>query len=550
MSTDPIDPIDDLFEVCPTALWLEDFTALMARLEALRRSGVTDLRAWIAQHPGFPGEALSLIRVRRVNAAALALHRAADVSELLRLRNVFEPESFDVFADELIALWDGARRYCGETATRTLDGTRLFVRLELSVGGEPPDWSCVVISVQDISERVHAEARLREAQAAQAEAERDARQQQSQKLEGLGVLAGGIAHDFNNLLVSILGNAGLALLKLPSDSPTRDRIEDIETAARQAAELCRQLLAYSGQGHLETHSLDVPRLIREVTDLLVVSMPSNVLLNLDLPETLPAISADPSQIQQVMMNLLTNAAEAIGDDSGVVRVTTRERRLGRSDLDALGAAAEVSGGRFVEIVVAESGCGMDAATRARVFEPFFTTKYAGRGLGLAAVGGIIEAHRGALSVESEPGAGSVFRVLLPVQQFNVAPPPSDSTPETHTPVVLVVDDEDTVRSVTREVLEHFGFQVVEASDGFEAIDIFLTREIDVVVLDLTMPRLNGEETFRELQRIRPDVRVVLASGYSEKRISSQFAGRGIAAFMQKPWSPQVLVERVRAALVP
>ncbi|MFO0948533.1 MAG: PAS domain S-box protein [Planctomycetota bacterium] len=377
--------------------------------------------------------------------------------------------------------------------------------------------------------------------------------QQTQKLESLGVLAGGIAHDFNNLLVGILGNAGLALLEMSPTSPARNTIANIETAARRAAELCRQLLAYSGKGKFLVEPLNLTELVEEMSHLLEVSIAKNVVLKFKLDRQLPAVNADATQMRQIVMNLITNASEAIGEKSGVVNIVTGVQECDRNYLRETYLDKDVQEGTYVFLEVSDTGCGMDKKTLAKIFDPFFTTKFTGRGLGLAAVLGIVRSHKGAVKVYSEPDKGTTFKLLLPAM-VRVSPPQSlpveKAAVQIATGTVLVADDEPTVREVASRALQKTGLQVIAVPDGRSAIDAFRQRadDIDLVILDMTMPRLGGEETFRELRKIRKDVRVILTSGYNEHEAMVGFQGKGLAGFIQKPWHPAQLMELVTRCL--
>ncbi len=375
---------------------------------------------------------------------------------------------------------------------------------------------------------------------------------ETQKLESLGLLAGGIAHDFNNLLVGILGNAGLALEELSATSPAREAVQDIETAARRAADLARQLLAYSGRGRFLVEPIDLAELVQEMVHLLHASIPKNVIIKLDFVYRPAIIKADVVQIRQVVMNLVTNAAEAIGTRSGVITVATGAMNCDRAYLLNTFGSEDLQPGDYVYLEVSDTGCGMDEATLARIFDPFFSTKFAGRGLGLAATLGIVRGHKGAIRVYSEPGRGTTFKLLFPATDASLGiKPPERTADEEVTGTVLVVDDEEWVRAVARRVLERVGFRVMTASDGLEGVRVYRENvdEVDVVLLDMTMPHLNGEETFREMRRVKRDVRVILSSGYNEQEAVGRFAGRGLAGFIQKPYSPSELVELIRRTLL-
>ncbi len=375
----------------------------------------------------------------------------------------------------------------------------------------------------------------------------------AQKLESLGVLAGGIAHDFNNLLVGILGNAGMALQSLPPDSPARESLKDVEAAALRAAELTHQLLAYAGKGQFVVESVVLTGLVEEMANLLGTAVSRSARILFEFPPSLPPVEADATQLRQVVMNLITNAAEAIGTSTGTIIVRTGLLDADRGYLGECQLGAPLPEGRYAFLEVEDDGHGMHPATQARIFDPFFTTKFTGRGLGLAAVMGIVRAHRGAIRVTSAPGRGTTMRVLLPCPDTVaavVAPPPA--VPVAQEPAragtVLVVDDEETVRKVARRVLQASGFTVKVADGGLEAIR--LLREaplaVDVVLLDLTMPDMSGAVTLQELRRIRADLCVVLSSGYAEEEAVPGVEG-AVSGFIQKPYRPADLIEAIRRA---
>lgn len=369
----------------------------------------------------------------------------------------------------------------------------------------------------------------------------------AQKLESLGVLAGGIAHDFNNLLVGIMGNVGLALKENQVTAGLRRYLEDIERASQRAADLTRQMLAYSGKGHLVTERFDMTEVVEEMGRLVGAAIPKNVVLKYHMSRELPAVEGDPVQIRQVVMNLILNAAEAIGERSGVVSIATGQMLVDAAYLQGAYLNQELPAGNYIYLEVSDTGCGMDASTLARIFDPFFTTKFTGRGLGLAAVLGIVRSHRGTVKVYSEVNKGSTFKILLPATRTGTEPliSPENATPAWRgSGTVLVVDDEPTVRVVAKRILEQQGFEVIVAKDGQEGVDLFAqnAEKVALVLLDMTMPKLSGEEAYREIRRVRSDVPVVLSSGYNEQDATERFAGKGLAAFLQKPYSPTDLLE--------
>jgi PAS domain S-box-containing protein len=393
-----------------------------------------------------------------------------------------------------------------------------------------------------------------ESRAAEAERVRlEQRMQQAQKLESLGVLAGGIAHDFNNLLTPILGDASLALADLASDSPLRSRMERIVTAAQRAAVLTRQMLAYAGTESLHAETLDLTRVVREMAQLIESAATRKAVLEYDLADELPPIQGDSAQISQVAMNLVSNASEALGDGTGRITVRTGHLEVDRAMLSHAFPAGDLHEGTYAYLEVTDTGEGMDARTRARVFDPFFSTRFTGRGLGLAAVLGILRAHRGAVEVDSAPGLGTRVRALFPrwdgTSWNGISSTPSDGSWR-GSGLVLVVDDDEAVRALASDTLERAGFDVLVAADGARAVEIFEERGADIraVLLDRTMPGVGGEETFERIRGIRPEVPVVLVSGYSERSASERFVGKGLAGFLQKPFLPSMLVGAIREAL--
>ena len=446
---------------------------------------------------------------------------------------------------------EGAPRSC-EVVLRREDGVTFPARLD-SVPVRGSDGIAVVrMAVSDISERKRAE---------QERLEMERRLLHAQKLESLGVLAGGIAHDFNNLLTAITGNLALALAHLSPASAARERMEEAVRATKRAAELTRQLLAYSGRGRFVLEDLDLSEAVEENAHMLRAAIPGTVTLSLHLGKPLLAIAADAAQIQQIVMNLITNAAESIGDRTGVVTLSTGVGAFDAAYLRRGRVAEAPAPGQFVWLEVTDTGSGMDTATQQRLFDPFFTTKFTGRGLGMSAVLGIVKGHRGTLIVDSQAGEGTAIRVLFPPSEtprpakgstvHALGESPYEEKPSAVLGTILVVDDEDVVRDVCAQMVEFLGFRVLRAANGEEAVTVFRahSREIVGVILDLTMPQMDGVAAFEALRRIQPDVNVILSSGYDEQEATERFAGRGLACFLQKPYELDTLkarLERVRA----
>ncbi|MBI2425839.1 MAG: response regulator [Candidatus Hydrogenedentes bacterium] len=414
---------------------------------------------------------------------------------------------------------------CRDEAIRWPDGR--IVRLEIATN--------ITARKQAEEERLHLERQV----------------QHAQKLESLGVLAGGIAHDFNNILVSILGYADLALQDLGNGGPAWEKVKEIEKGARRAAELATQMLAYSGRGRFEIAAIDVSEFVREMAKLLEVSISKKATLNYELAPGLPAIEGDATQIRQVIMNLITNASDALGTAGGVI--TLRTGMLPAAPRQDAGTEAR---GQCVYVDVADTGCGMDPATLERIFEPFFTTKFTGRGLGMAAVQGIVRGHQGSIECQSTPGAGTCFRLCFPasgkagVRIGHLPMPENGAEGWRGSGTVLLVDDEASVRELCGMMLGRLGFQVIAASNGLEAVEALKAHreEIVCVILDLTMPQMDGEECFQALRLLRADLPVIMSSGYSEDDVTQRLLSQGVTGFIQKPYLCAALRDKVRAVL--
>jgi len=466
--------------------------------------------------------------------------------ELLRMtaRDINAPESVEGFKSRLRRQL-AAKRSHFEGVHVTEDGRHVPVDINTSLidyGGK----AAVLTVARDITRRKRAERERRRL---------EEQVQQAQKLESLGVLAGGIAHDFNNLLMGVLGNADLAIDKIRPDSPAFADIEEIMKTSRHASDLCRQLLAYSGRGKFVVEPVDIGRLVKEMTDLLEVSISKRASLKYEFAGDLPAVESDATQIRQIILNLITNASEAMGEKDGIIIV-----RTGVMDADSAYlketypyVAEDLPEGPYVYLEVVDTGCGMDRETQRKIFDPFYTTKFTGRGLGLAAVLGIVRGHKGGLRVSSEPGKGSTFKVLFPAYGG-----PATSIEEKEVGVrewrgsgtVLLIDDTQTVRDVATRMLERAGFTVVTAEDGAKGVEEFRKHlgKIVCVLLDLTMPHMDGQQTLGELRRMQRDIPVIISSGYNEQDVARQLVGRGATGFVQKPYQSGEIIAALKEAL--
>jgi signal transduction histidine kinase len=430
-------------------------------------------------------------------------------------------------------------------------------------GGPGKSGFDALLSIQDVtdpSRRLEETRRLRdqalqeiqERQRSEKERRRlEAKIQQTQKLESLGAMAGGLAHDLNNLLVGILGNADLARSELPEGSGLKTRLDAVIASGQRAAVLSNQMLAYSGKGDFITRPLNLSHWVHDIVRLLKIELPNNVVLRCKLPRQLPIIEADPAQIRQLVSNLLLNACDALEGESGLVTLSTYIKDCDHSFLERC-YLEDLPTNTYVVFEISDTGCGMDDATQEKIFDPFFTTKFAGRGLGMAAALGIVRGHRGTLRVESDLDQGTTVRVLFPIAQENSAEAPPPLPPETPwrgAGTILLIDDEAIVRELAQATLERAGFQILTAKNGPEGLEIFRHHadHLSLVILDLTMPEMGGEEVYRKLRHQHPNARVLLSSGYSEHQAARLFTNP-LSAFLKKPYQPAQLVEKVREVL--
>jgi signal transduction histidine kinase/CheY-like chemotaxis protein len=405
-----------------------------------------------------------------------------------------------------------------------------------------------VMVVRDLTEQRRTEATQQE----NAEA-----LQQSQKLESIGVLAGGIAHDFNNLLTGIMGNAGLARRAIVAgrSEHAASLLHDVLAASERAADLTRQLLAYAGKGRFVIQPVDVCKLVSEVSSLIRASISKKITLVVDVPDEAILVEADRAQLQQLVMNLVINGGEAIGDQPGTLTVRIRTESFVERRERPRTEGFPITTGDYVRIDVTDTGAGMDAETRNRIFEPFFTTKFLGRGLGLSAALGIVRGHRGAISVKSQPGQGTAFTILLPVPRETRRPERSSGHIRVEQDfqgagTILIVDDEEAVRTLAASVLEDAGYTAELARDGAEAVEKLrqLGDQVRLILLDLTMPILGGAEAATELRRLAPDIPIVAMSGYGDIEVMQRFSEAGVNDFLPKPFTPDQLASKVRGAL--
>lgn len=460
------------------------------------------------------------------------------------------PEDVESMSEVVQRLIDGTdyRNTC-QCRNLTKLGRILYCSWQNSVLHDAAGKTVSILSlVQDVTDRMLAEQQSKKAATERQMLER--KLQESQKLESLGVLAGGIAHDFNNLLTGVLGNASLARMDLPEDSPVQPYLQQIEAAAARAADLCKQMLAYSGKGRFVVNRIDINALIEDTTRLLQVSISKRAVMKFHLAPGLPVVLGDATQLRQVIMNLVINASEAVGEKSGFIAITTGLTRADRAYLSGAYFARDLPEGDYVSLEISDNGGGMSTEVLEKIFDPFFTTKFTGRGLGLAAVLGIVRGHNGALKVFSEEGWGTTFKILLPCAE-GVAEELAATAPGMAdwrgSGKVLVVDDEETVRVTTARMLEATGFTTKLADNGRTGVEEFSADPdgFTLVMLDLTMPHMDGDEAFRAIRKLRPNARVLLMSGFNEQEATARFAGTGLAGFLQKPFTFPALREKLQ-----
>ncbi len=466
-----------------------------------------------------------------------------DVKKGFNVLQIISPEDREKAMNNIKeVLTTGRQSGCEYTILRK-DGTTFPVisySSPIIIEGKPAGLRGIVV---DITEQKKAEEERRKL---------ELQLQQAQKLESLGILAGGIAHDFNNILTGILGYADLALMETAKDSPAKDYIQQLVISSRRAADLTKQMLAYSGMGKFLIRPINLSEAIKNMTKLLEVSVSKKCLLTYNLPEDLPIIEGDIAQIQQIIMNLIINASEAIGDNNGEIKIETGIINYDRICVSGI-MAENLQKKDYVYLEIKDTGSGMTEELQNKIFDPFFTTKFTGRGLGLAAVLGIVRGHHGTITVSSKVGSGSVFTVFFPVsEKFEITGTGRDRNNNHINDTVMVIDDEQTVLAVAEAMLKKLDFKVLTENDSRKTLDLFKNNKekISLVILDMTMPYMDGSEIFKQLKKIKPDVKVILTSGYNEQAAINHFTEKDLAGFIQKPYTLEELkkiIEKVTPA---
>jgi PAS domain S-box-containing protein len=528
-----------LFESSPFPMWEEDFSRVKIYLDALADLGVTDLREYFSVHREALTECVRRIRILDVNRAAREFYGVRSKQELLGdLTSIFDEAAFEVFCEEIATLAESSSMFNAEFQTRTAKGEERTVSMIVSLVPTPnKDWSRVIVSFFDITDRKRLEQQLL----------------QSQKLESLGRLAGGIAHDFNNLLTVINGYSDLLARGLDAQNPLRRGLDEIRNAGTRGAELTQQLLAFSRKQVAQLRPMNLNEVVREAEGLLHRVIGEDVELVIRLDPAAGTVKGDRGQMHQVLMNLAVNGREAM-PRGGTLSIETRNVYLG-PDLSEQECGPEVR--PFLRLRISDTGVGMDANTRQHLFEPFFTTKHIskGTGLGLSTVFGIVTQSGGTISVTSEPGHGSAFHIYLP---HLAGPPKSELTAgfpllaPKGSGVILVVEDQEEVRKLTSMIIRNLGFEVLEAENGTEALGMAARhpRPIRLLLSDVIMPGMNGRDLAAQLAALQPDVRVIFMSGYTDHVMTSTGVLDSSVAFLQKPFTPDKLIEIVQRVLAP
>jgi signal transduction histidine kinase len=532
-----------LFEHSPIPLLEEDLSAVKTFIDQLRDQGSTDLKTSFALNPESLGRCAALVRILGANRAALKIYGAASAADLTRLTTILPENQTGHFQTELLNLVQSGHSEI-VLENQTVDGTLLTVEWRAVVAaGFEQDWRKIFVTVIDITEQVTLKNEIKAF---------EKQLQQTQKLEAIGSLAGGIAHDFNNILAPIMGRAELMLVENQDNASVSEHCRGIIDASRRARDLVKQILTFSRQVDQEIQPISLTEVIHEVVQLVRPTLPATIEIDCQLPDSCPRVMADATQMHQVVMNLITNAFHAMEDKGGRLRIRLETVTLGLGEFDHFSMAP----GLYQQLTIEDSGHGMDQATLAKIFDPYFTTKPRGKGtgLGLAVVLGIMRGYGGEIRVESEVGKGTRFTLFLPVVELAAKQPAPPSTAQEPLPRgtehILLVDDEKSIADVTTSMLERLGYKVTVRISSYDALEAFrnLADRIDLVIADLTMPQMTGLQLYREIKMIRPDIKVIICTGFSEQLDSSKSKAIGIEGFLHKPVVMADLARCVRTVL--
>ncbi|MFZ0610862.1 MAG: response regulator [Desulfobacterales bacterium] len=525
-----------LFETAAVSFLEVDLSSVKRVVDDLGNRGIDDLDAYLRTHPELVAQLLKRLTVKKFNAATLRLFQAETAAQLIQsAEKILATQSPDVFRETLIAIHEARLDFEAETVSQTLAGETINVLMSFQIPAAREKFETILVSLMDISERKRLESQFFNAQ----------------KMEAIGTLAGGIAHDFNNLLMAIEGLAFLMLQDTGADHPHYATLTKIEKQVKNGAKLTAQLLGYARRERSETALIDLNQVVRETAEAFGRTR-KQIAISLDLDAALRPIEANPGQVEQVLLNLCINAADAMpGGGRLSFKATNTTRAVGR------GRNTDSKPREYVQLDVQDTGTGMDEATCKRIFEPFFTTKEMGRGtgLGLASVFGIVKSLGGFIEVESKIARGTTFQIYLPASGRSVPADPQPAGQQSTAAsslTVLLIDDEEVVLDVGIRMLQHFGCEVLSAANGREAIEIYTGNKdkIDLVLLDMVMPDMGGRVVYDRLKQFNPNVKVLLSSGYSLSGEAAEIMRSGCNGFIQKPFNIKELTAQIDQILRP
>ena len=542
-----------IFEHSPVGLLEQDMSEVKQRMDKLRAQGVVDLRQHFLDEPEAVLAFAGLSKPLDINHSYLRMFSAKSTDEYkANLAKMVDERAHKAFEEELVALYAGASTCEFDFPLQSLEGKELLYTVRLTVAPDcMDDLSSVFVSLVDNTRRIREEEERRLA---------EIREREAQKSESLALLAGGVAHDFNNLLVPIIGNIELVMDQLAPDSEMADNLLRAEQAAQRAAELARQMQIYSGRGQVQSEAFDMNALVAEMNDLLGSSLPGKIALESNLHDGVLGIDGDPTQVRQLVMNLVLNAADAIGREPGMVSVQTGYAEVKKGDLEDAFTGPDFALGQCIFLEVKDTGRGLGEETRKRMFEPFFSTKAAGRGLGMSVVLGIVRSHQGALVVESSSGVGTSIRAYLPISHRPISTskqlgsrPFRGATESRQRVSILLADDEPGVLRFASAALASVNVDTVCVEDGSQAVAQFRElkragRTPSLVLLDATMPVMGGIEAMDEIRNMDPRVAVILSSGYTLEGVASRAAETERCWFLPKPYGVTELTNMVSDVL--
>lgn len=534
-----------LFEDSPTAIFVQDFSLAKERLDELRNSGVKDFRTYLESHPGELDRLIKNVRIIRANQAALDLYKAKSADELTGgIQKFIKQKDAGHFIDQMEQLLSGETFYEGEARNLDFEGNTIDIILRKAViGGYESNSSRVMVAVTDVTElnrahreRTHLESQLR----------------QAQKMQAMGTLAGGVAHDFNNILAAITGYTELTLDSLDENDPNRHNLEQVIKASMRAKDLIGQILTFSRRTEARLRPLDLNNEVKQAVELFQRTLPKMVEIETVLAPDLHHIEGDKGQVEQILMNLASNASDAMPQGGRLV-IETGNTKL---DEEYCQGHMEVKPGDYVQLSISDTGLGMDKKTKAQIFDPFFTTKGVGEGtgLGLSTVFGIVKAHHAHITCYSELDRGTTFSIYFPAVYHDGKPGQRELPQEKGTlagnETILLVDDERMLRNIGVKMLSRFGYQVRTAKSGEKALESYRKNKdmIDLIILDVSMPGMGGHQCLTELIKFDPDVKVIIASGYSRDGQLKDTMKLGARGYVAKPYRLTDLLQNVRGAL--